>query len=168
MTYKKKTWIEKLEAKDKKDKYPKFLKFDPKFPCGPALAKMGAKKGDKVVITLPKDADLIMKKVPKGKLITLKEICQKLAKKHKADYCCTLTTGIFTMTAANAAAEYEKNGEKRITPFWRTLKMDGFLNEKYPGGLFNHKKLLEKEGFVIIVKGKNKYQVKDFKKYLTT
>ncbi|MBU1118863.1 MGMT family protein [Patescibacteria group bacterium] len=168
MTYKKKTWIEKLEDEDKKKKYPKFLTFDPTFPCGPALTKMGAKKGDKVVITLPTEVDEIMKKVPKGKVITLKEISRKLAKKHNVDYCCTLTGGFFVTTAANAAKEYEKKGKKRITPYWRTLKMNGYLNEKYPGGLEAHRKLLEKEGFNIVKKGKNKYFVQDFEKYLVT
>ncbi|MEO0084446.1 MAG: hypothetical protein ABIJ94_01800 [candidate division WOR-3 bacterium] len=50
-------------------------------------------------------------------------------------------------------------------PYWRTLKAEGFLNEKYPGGLESHKKLLENEGHKIISKGK-KYQMVDFEKSL--
>ena len=55
-----------------------------------------------------------------------------------------------------------------ITPYWRTLKSDGRLNEKYPEGINLQKKLLEEEGYEIISKGtKNiKYYVKDFEKYL--
>ena len=87
---------------------------------------MGAKVGDSVVIAPPLDVDEIMKKVPKGKLITLKEICENLAKKHKTQYCCTLTTGIFVMTAANAAEETKSN-----TPYWRTLKNNAELNKKF-------------------------------------
>jgi hypothetical protein len=49
--------------------------------------------------------------------------------------------------------------------YWRTLKADGFLNEKYPGGLEAHKKLLQKENFQIITRGK-KYQVANLDKYL--
>jgi hypothetical protein len=45
------------------------------------------------------------------------------------------------------------------------VKAGGFLNEKYPGGAKAHKKLLEKEGFVIIQKGK-KFVVKDYQKFL--
>jgi hypothetical protein len=81
MPYKKKTWQEKLEGK-KDDTYPKTLQLNPKFPCGPALKKMGAKDNDTVVITPMKDVNNIMKTIPKGYVITLKEICQKLAKKH--------------------------------------------------------------------------------------
>ena len=124
MSYKRKTWKEKLENKKK---FPKILKFDPKFPCGRALEKMGAKPGDPVVLAPPIEIDAIMKQVPKGKLITLNEICMKLAKKHNVKYCCTLTTGIFIMTAANAAEEGKEKGEKNTTPYWRTLKIGGFL-----------------------------------------
>ena len=44
-----------------------------------------------------------MKLVPEGKLITLAEIVKEIAKRHGVRACCTLTSGIFIMTAANAA-----------------------------------------------------------------
>jgi len=162
MTAKRKTWKEKLE--DPK-KFPKVLSFDPKFPCGKALVKMGAKPGDSVVLAPPLEVDAIMKEVPEGKLVTLNEVCRKLARNHDTDYCCTLTTGIFTMTAANAAEEARSEGAKSTTPYWRTLKMNGFLNEKYPGGAEAHKNLLEREGHRVIQKGK-KYAVEDYEKHL--
>lgn len=153
MAYKKKSWEEKL--RDNKN-FPKILGFDPKFPCGRALVKMGAKPGDSVVLAPPLEVNEIMKKVPKGKLIILNEICKRLAERHKTMYCCTLTTGIFVMTAANAAEE-----TKSDVPYWRTIKNNGELNEKYPGGAERQKKLLEKEGHRVIKKGK-KYYVKDY------
>lgn len=162
MTYKKKSWQEKLQ--DNK-KFPKILNFDPKFPCGKALQKMGAKPGDSVVLAPPLEVDGIMKNVPRGRLITLNEICKVLAKRHNVKFCCTLTTGIFIMIAAHAAEEAKERGERNITPYWRTLKMDGFLNDKYPGGSEAHKKLLEKEGFKILQKGK-KYVVENYEGYL--
>jgi alkylated DNA nucleotide flippase Atl1 len=55
--------------------------------------------------------------------------------------------------------------KKLKIPYWRTLKADGFLNEKYPGGLEAQKTLLEKEGHKIVRRGK-KYQVADFEKHL--
>jgi hypothetical protein len=45
-----------------------------------------------------------------------------------------MTTGIFAWIAANAAEEQKRKGEKEITPYWRTLKSGGVINEKYPGG----------------------------------
>jgi hypothetical protein len=153
MTYKRKSWQEKLE--DVKG-FPKKLKFDPKLPCGKALTKQGAKRGDSVVLAPGTEVNEIMKKVTKGKLITLNYICRKLAKNHRTKYCCTLVTGIYITTAANAAEE-----TKSKIPYWRTIKNNGELNEKYPGGAARQKKQLEKEGHKIIKKGK-KYYVKDF------
>ena len=95
-----------------------------------------------------------MKKVPKGKLITINEIRAKLAKKHGADFACPITTGIFAWIAAHAADEAEQDGKKRITPYWRTLKSGGELNAKYPGGIANVRKRLEAEGHTIIQRGK--------------
>ncbi len=161
-SYKRKTWQEKMA--DKKN-LPKILKLKSNFPCYKALTKMGAKAGDKVVLTNPKEVEEIMKRVPRGKLITIREICRKLARRHKVDACCTLTTGIFIMTVANAAEEMKKEGKKSDNPYWRTLKAGGFLNEKYPGGAETHKKLLEKEGYKVIKKGK-RYLICDFEKYL--
>ncbi len=47
------------------------------------------------------------------------------------------------------------------TPYWRTLKKDGELNEKFPEGIEGHKTLLEMEGHTILQKGK-RYFVMDF------
>jgi alkylated DNA nucleotide flippase Atl1 len=158
----KKTWQEKLKDKPS---FPKVLRLEKGFPCYNAVHKMGAEAGDNVVLVNPSEVVEIMKQVPKGKLITIVEICKKIAKQHGVPACCTLTTGIFIMTAANAAEEASKEGKSLDIPYWRTLKTDGFLNGKYPGGQEAHKRLLERENFRIIARGK-KYQVDDYKKYL--
>jgi len=163
MAYKKKSWQEKLA--DKKN-LPKILKLQKSFPCYNAVHKMGAEAGDDVVLVNPSEVVSLMKQVPKGKLITLAEICKTIAKKHHVKGCCSLTTGIFIMTAANAAEEAANQGKSLDIHYWRTLKADGFLNEKYPGGTLAQKKLLEQEGFTILKKGK-KFVVNDFEKYLT-
>jgi alkylated DNA nucleotide flippase Atl1 len=163
MAYIKKSWQEKLA--DKKN-LPKILKLQKSFPCYNAVHKMGAEAGDDVVLVNPSEVVTLMKQVPKGKLITLVEICKTIAKKHHVKGCCSLTTGIFIMTAANAAEEAANQGKSLDIPYWRTLKADGFLNEKYPGGTLAQKKLLEQEGFTILKKGK-KFVVNDFEKYLT-
>ncbi len=106
-----------------------------------------------------------MKKVPEGKLITINEIREALAKKHNATIGCPMTTGIFAWVAAHAAEEQRQQGEKNITPYWRTLKTGGVINVKYPGGVEGQKKLLEKEGHQVIQKGK-KHVVADYEKSL--
>jgi len=126
---------------------------------------MGAEVGDRVILVNPGEIVEVMKNVPKGKVITIVEICRKIAKKHRVKACCTLTTGIFIMIAANATEEAAKEGRDLNIPYWRTLKAGGFLNEKYPSGTENHKKLLGDEGFKVIQKGR-KFVVKNYEKYL--
>jgi len=106
-----------------------------------------------------------MKKVPKGSVATTNEIRAALAKKHHAALACPLTTGIFSWIAAHAAEEESAAGKKPITPWWRTVKTGGELNEKYPGGAQNQKKLLAKEGVKVVNKGK-KLVVSDLEKHL--
>ncbi len=162
MPYQKKSWQEKLA--DKKG-LPKTLKLEEGFPCYNAVHKMGVEVGDDVVLVNPSEIVEIMRKIPLGKVATIIEICKHIAKAHGVKGCCSLTTGIFIMTAANAAEEAAKQGKSLGIPYWRTLKSGGFLNEKYPGGIDAHKRLLEEEGFIISGKGKKLF-VDDYKKYL--
>ncbi|MCW4031174.1 MAG: MGMT family protein [Candidatus Bathyarchaeota archaeon] len=118
-----------------------------------------------VAIPAPIEVDAMMKKVPEGKLITINEIREALAKKHNATIGCPMTTGIFAWVAAHAAEEQRQQGEKNITPYWRTLKTGGVINVKYPGGVEGQKKLLEKEGHQVIQKGKS-HVVADYEKSL--
>ena len=90
---------------------------------------------------------------------------KKIARDHGVKGCCSLTAGIFIMTAANAAAEAIREGKDLDIPYWRTLKADGFLNAKYPGGEEAHRRLLESEGHVVIQKG-NRYRVANFEQKL--
>ena len=88
--------------------------------------KMSQRWGKGVmVIPAPLEVDSLMKKVPKGKLATINELRRALAAKHKADFACPITTGIFSWIAAHAAAEAREAGATRITPYWRTLKTGG-------------------------------------------
>ncbi len=153
----KKSWQEKL--KNSKD-LPKVVKVTPKM-----AGRFGTKLGDTVVIPAPIEVNDIMKKVPKGKLITINQIREILAKRHCATIGCPITTGIFAWVSANAAEKIVKKGKKNSTPYWRTLKTGGEINLNYPGGVQAQKKHLEKEGHKIIQKGK-KYIVLDYEKNL--
>lgn len=154
MAYRKKSWREKLA--DSKG-LPK---------TGAVEGKMTAKWGKgTMVIPAPCEVDGVMKQVPRGQLITINEIRAALARKHNVNIGCPITTGIFAWIAAHAAEEGAADGQKRITPYWRTLKSGGELNEKYPGGISNLKKRLAAEGHKVIKKGK-RYVVADFEKVL--
>jgi len=162
MSYRRTTWQEKLVDKPG---YPKMLALQKCFPCYNALHMLGVEAGEIVVLVNPSEVIGVMSKVPEGKLITLKEICERIASAHGVKGCCTLTTGIFTMTAAKAVEEAAKKGNDLKIPYWRTLKMEGFLNEKSPKGAEGQKELLEAEGHEILNKGKKLF-VKDYQRYL--
>ncbi len=149
----KKSWQEKL-ADDKG--LPKVEKI---------TDKMSKRWGrGTVVIPAPREVDQIMKKVPKGKLTTINQIREALARKHGATIGCPITTGIFAWIAAHAAEEAAAEGKKDITPYWRTLKSKGELNEKYPGGVKAQAAWLRAEGHTILPG--NPPKVKDFEKFL--
>jgi alkylated DNA nucleotide flippase Atl1 len=151
----KKSWCEKLQ--DSKD-LPRVEKI---------TERMSKRWGTgTVVIPAPTEVDELMKKVPNGKLTTINQIREALAKKHKATIGCPITTGIFASIAAHAAEEQKIKGQKNVTPYWRTLKVGGVINEKYPGGTEEQKKLLTKEGHRVLQKGK-KFVVVGYEKSLT-
>jgi hypothetical protein len=150
----KKTWKEKLND-------PKGL---PKI--GRVEGKMSTKWGTgTMVVPAAIEVDELMRRVPKGKLVTINELRTALARKHKVDIGCPITTGIFAWIAAHAAEEDAAAGKARITPYWRTLKTGGQLNEKYPGGIPALTAKLKAEGHRIVQKGK-RYLVTDYEKAL--
>ena len=56
-------------------------------------------------IPAPIEVDALMKKVPRGRLTTINDLRAALSKKHKTDFACPITTGIFSWIAAHAADE---------------------------------------------------------------
>lgn len=118
-----------------------------------------------MVIPSPLEVDGIMKQVPRGKLITTAMIMDRLAEKHGATMSCPLVTGISVKIAAFAAEERLQEGQGDMTPYWRTIKADGKLNEKFPGGQEQQRDLLQSEGHKVLKKGKG-YVVLDYKAFL--
>lgn len=120
--------------------------------------------GRRMYFAPPLDYDKVMRCVPKGKVITVGDIRAYFAAQNNADFTDPITAGIFCSIAAWAS--FQRAEDK--TPYWRTLKANGELNPKYPGGVLEQKKLLESEGHTIIKKGRTniRYYVKDYEKYL--
>jgi hypothetical protein len=152
----KKTWREKLD--DDKG-FPRVLPID-----STRSKRWGT---GTFVIPAPREVDQLMRRVHKGKLTTIDQLRRALARRHGATIACPITTGIFAWIAAHAAAESERGGSKRITPYWRTLKTGGELNGKYPGGIAALKEKLNSEGHLVIQRGK-RFFVPDFDQKLTT
>ena len=151
-----KSWREKLE---KTEGLPKIVAIPKKME-----KRLG--KG-KLLVPKPLDVDALIRKVKRGKIVTQEQIRKKLARDFKVNVTCPITTGIFVRIAAEAAEEDLKNGKKQITPYWRVIKGDGGLNEKFPGNMKIQTKRLKEEGHRIQPgKGKKPPQVKDFERYL--
>ncbi len=120
--------------------------------------------GNRMYFAPPIDYDKIMRLVPFGKLLTVGMIREYFARMSGADFTEPITAGIFVSIAAWAS--YQRTEDK--TPYWRTLKANGELNPKYPDGIEAQKELLEKEGHIVLQKGRTnfKYYVKDYEKAL--
>jgi hypothetical protein len=118
-----------------------------------------------MVIPRPMDVDGLMRRVRKGHLITRSQLRAALARKAGADAACPLTTGIFVRIVAEAAEEDRRAGRKTITPYWRTVKHDGSLNDRFPGGATAQGELLRQEGFTILA-ARGRLRVAEFEKYL--
>lgn len=120
--------------------------------------------GDRMYFAPPLDYDRVMRLVPYGKILTVGAIREYFATQSGADFTEPITAGIFVSIAAWASAQRQ---DDKI-PYWRTLKANGELNAKYPGGIEAQKEMLEKEGHTIIQKGRKniKYYVKDYENVL--
>ena len=106
--------------------------------------------GDRMYFAPPIEYDKVMRLVPFGKLLTVGTIREYFAKQSGAAFTEPITAGIFVSIVAWAS--YQRADNK--TPFWRTLKANGELNAKYPGGIEEQRKMLKKEGHTIIRKGR--------------
>lgn len=116
--------------------------------------------GDRMYFAPPIAYDEVMRRVPFGKLITVGAIREYFARQSGADFTEPITAGIFVSIAAWAS--YQRQSDE--TPYWRTLKANGELNPKYPGGVEAQKELLEKEGHTVLSKGRTniRYYVKNY------
>ena len=122
--------------------------------------------GDRMYFAPPIAYDEVLRRVPLGKLLTVGTIRDYFAKQSGADFTEPITAGIFVSIVAWAS--YQRENDE--TPYWRTLKANGELNSKYPGGIDAQKEMLEKEGHTIIQKGRTniKYYVKNYEEALFT
>ena len=101
--------------------------------------------GSRMYFAPPIDYDTLMRRIPFGRVTTVAE---------------PITAGIFVSIAAWASVQRRDDP----TPYWRTLKANGELNAKYPGGVSAQKEKLEAEGHTVICRGRKniRYFVKDY------
>ena len=127
-------WREKLERPQ-----------EPKIVAIPARMQPRLGKG-RMVIPRPLDVDALVRRVPAGKLVTVQQIRDELARRSKVETACPLCTGIFLRIVAEAAEEERRAGKKSVAPYWRVLSSEGRLHPKFPGGAAAQKRRLAREG----------------------
>ena len=117
-----------------------------------------------MLLAPPLAYDRAMRAVPCGRLLTVGHIRAWLAWECGADFTDPITAGIFVSIAAWAS--WQRSGDE--TPWWRTLKANGELNPKYPGGAEAQARLLEAEGHRIAHRGRTniRYYVEDYERAL--
>ena len=83
----------------------------------------GAPEGAKMLIGTPRLIDSYMRTLPEGQFRSVAQMRADLARAHKADIACPLSTSIFARIAAEAALEEIAQGKSvaDVTPFWRVI-----------------------------------------------
>ncbi|MBL4596469.1 MAG: hypothetical protein JKX99_07815 [Robiginitomaculum sp.] len=114
MANQKKTWTQKLQT----SKGPVVK------PAPMNIA--GMKAGQIMLIPSAQVVDAFVRKIPRGKSVSVLELRQQLATDHKAEVCCPMSTGFLIRIVAEAAYEAYEAGQKitDITPIWRVLDKD--------------------------------------------
>ena len=146
----------KKTAKEKMDFPP-----SPQIKIAPA-AWVSKYQGNRMLIPTPRAIEEIVSEIRKGKVITIEELRRKLAERNNADFTCPLTAGIFLNVLAEYAEELRSQGKKRIPCYWRVVKNDGTVIEKFPGGAKAQIDYLTEDGVEVIRKGKDKNKIKNF------
>ena len=88
-------------------------------------------------IPTPKIVDKLVKTIPVGFFLYIKQIRKKLANKYNAEMTCPIVTGISIRILFEAAfEEFEiHNKIKMITLFWRIVESDSKLAGKLTCGI---------------------------------
>lgn len=108
----------------------------------------------RMLVSTPRELDAIIRRIPEGRVLSIGALRGALARDHRADYTCPITTGIFLRIVAEAAEEERAAGVGRISPYWRMVRDDGTLIDKLPGGTAAQARLLEREGVHVLLLGK--------------
>jgi alkylated DNA nucleotide flippase Atl1 len=145
-----KSYTERLQAMRPDTRVEKLSGFRAKFGKGT------------IAIPSANEVAEIMRKVPAGKLITIGLIQQVVARRHGATMGCPIITGLCVWLVGQAAYEQEAAGKKKVTPYWRTIENSGDINPKCPGSRNEMRKLLQREGHKVAIRGK-RYRVLGYK-----
>ena len=123
----------------------------------PIPAAIAKRRGEgTIAIPSPREVADAMRGVPQHRLTTVFGIGEAIAERHGATIGCTVTTAIFAHMVAHATEEQRADDGAAAAaslPWWRTLKIGGELNPKYPGGIDAQMERLQAEGHRVVQRG---------------
>lgn len=117
-------------------------------------ARSAAFPAGKMLISSPRELDALIHKIPEGRVLTLGALRATLARAHRADYTCPLTTGIFLRIVGEAAEEERAAKGGDVAPYWRVVRDDGALIDTLPGGTEAQARRLVAEDVTVLFLGK--------------
>ena len=84
----------------------------------------GLKAGSRMFVATPMIVDAFIRAIPPGEHFTVPAMRNILARRHRCDGACPVSTAIFTRMSAEAAIEAMEDGTdaSEVTPFWRVLR----------------------------------------------
>ena len=100
----------------------------------------------RMLIPTPLLVAKVLRRVPRGRLITAAGLRARLARQSGADFTCPMTTGIFLNILAGATEEALADGRRAVAPDWRVVGQDGRLPPKFPPGRARQAAHLRMEG----------------------
>ena len=83
-------------------------------------------------VATPQIVDEYIRRIPFGETRTIVRLRNELARKHRCDAACPMSTSIFVRIAAEAALEDLAEGAStdEVTPFWRVLTSKDKITKK--------------------------------------
>lgn len=131
-----KTWKQKLEEK----KQPKLQVLQKPMAGVPA--------GSTLLMPTPQLVKEFMDTIPEGQQISFTEMRGRIAKAHKSDVACPISTSTCTRVVAEAAWEDIQAGKApdQVTPFWRVIEPNSNLAKKLTCGSEFIDAMREQEG----------------------
>lgn len=94
----------------------------------------GMKKGQVMLVPSTRIVAAFIRRLPEGRLLDVRELRARLARKYRAEVTCPITMGFILRIIAEAAWEERQAGanDAAITPVWRVLEDDSLTLKKLP------------------------------------
>jgi len=92
----------------------------------------GMESGQRMFVATPTLVDRYIRKIPYGETRSIVRLRNELARNHRCDAACPMSTSIFIRISAGAALEELAEGASidEVTPFWRVLTSKDKITKK--------------------------------------